>query len=811
MPTLTVTLRGHLLVAGGQAADLGVDLTTARRFDGHGMVPYIPATALRGAIRMQLESLLRGARRAAAGPYPAAGAPEPDDPVARLFGTSGPLRRRDQACEGALRFGDALPPDGAAARAAVRAALAIRPGLEIADATGSASSGKLFFREVADLTDEPLVFSARLSIRAAEPDEREQRQDDLVLLRAAVAATDALGAGKSKGGGGVSIAWSDEEAGPAAVLAGVAQGAASVRLAFTLREPAHFGDGGPRGNHHATRHHIPGATVRGALAWALLRGGKLVPESAEFRALFLDAASPVSFGDALLAATPEEEAAPVVRAATARHRRGGTGAVEDSLALDLARDRVNRLLAGSGRYLRADDGDRRFDPAKTHPEDGLVRRIRTRVSIDRWSGAAADGRLFSIEQIEPWLFDEAAVAAGEVTVAAGEATEGAPQAPAARFVSIVEGPAAALGHLALLEGQQVLVGAGRNHGLGEVALEVRFEPAPAAGEDPLSPLLALSRKVDALAADLARRAGLGGAGALPPGATLPVALVALSDYLPSGDGRHPLAEPALAGPELLGLAPVRRVLNPGASGGYDQRPGQAPLKDLLPAIGAGSAFIYEIERSLAGAFAALLPALRRGVGSRVESGCGRFAPLDPSPTTTGGRPMSVDLAPSIKSRLVGRAETILDTVKNEKGFRDQTSQLRNMLQIVQTESEISVLRNFIRYQTGRKATKKFWLLIHEGVLAVLVEIGAEFSEVKARRAALQSFFGYLVRHYVYLSEAPRPLSAGGTGTGHGTASGSSGGAASGGGGAGGGSAGTSGGASRGAPAGAAPPTRKARG
>ena len=630
MPTLTVTLRGHLLVAGGQAADLGVDLTTARRFDGHGMVPYIPATALRGAIRMQLEALLRGARRAAAGPYPSPGKPEPDDPVARLFGTSGPLRRRDQACEGALRFGDALPLDGAAARAA----LAIRPGLEIADDTGSAAAGKLFFREVADLTDEPLVFAARLSIRAAEPGRSDQRRGDLDLLRAAVAATDALGAGKSKGGGGISIAWSDNEAGPTAVVSGEAGGAESVRLTFTLREPAHFGDGGPRGNHHATRHHIPGATVRGALAWALLRGGKLVPESPEFRALFLDAASPVSFGDALLAAATEE--VPVVRAATVRHRRGATGAVEDNLALDLARDRVNRLLAGSGLFLRADDGDRRFDPAKTRPEDGLVRRVRTRVSIDRWSGAAADGRLFSIEQIEPWLFDEAAVsadeaavAAGEAAVAAGEAGEDAPQAPAVRFVSIVEGPGAALRHLALLKGLQVLVGAGRNHGLGEVELEVRFEPAPAAGEDPLPRLLALSREADGLAADLACRAGLRGAGVLPPGTTVPVALVALSDYLPGGDGQHPLAEPALAAPEILGLAPVRRILNPGASGGYDQRPGQAPLKDLLPAIGAGSVFVYEIERRLAGAFAALLPALRRGVGRRVESGCGRFAPLEP--------------------------------------------------------------------------------------------------------------------------------------------------------------------------------------
>lgn len=624
MPTLTITLWGHLLVAAGQAADLGVDLTTARRFDGHQLVPYIPATALRGAIRIQLESLLRGARQSAVGPYPASSDSAPSDPVARLFGYSGPLRQRGQSREGILRFGDALPASAAAASAA----LAIRPGLEIADHTGTAASSKLFFREVADLAREPLVFSAPLRIRDPNEDERAHRSRDLDLLRAAVASTDALGAGKSKGGGSVAIAWSEEAAVASTVLAGDPERAVAVRLTFTLREPAHLGDGGPRGNHHATRAFIPGATVRGALAWALLHAKKLVPESPEFRALFLDATAPLSFGDALLATADEE--VPTTRAATLRHRRGDPAAREDTLALELARERVNRLLAGSELYLRADDGHLRFEPEKTRSEEGIVRRIRTRVSIDRWHGAAAAGRLFPIEQIEPWLFDEAAVAA--------EATAGAVQAPAARFVSIVEGSGGelpgALRHLALLEGVPVLVGAGRNHGLGEVALEVRFDSALATAEDPLPHLLALGREVDRLATRFARRAGLKG-GSLSPSVTLPVALVALSDYLPSGGARHPLAEHGLTGGDLDGLAPIRQILQPGASGGYDQTPGHAPLKDLLPAIGAGSVFVYDIERGRASAFAALLPQLRRGVGGRIDSGCGRFALLEPLCNTTG--------------------------------------------------------------------------------------------------------------------------------------------------------------------------------
>jgi CRISPR/Cas system CSM-associated protein Csm3 (group 7 of RAMP superfamily) len=610
MPTLTITVAGHLLVAGSQASDLGVDLATARRFNGKELVPYIPATAVRGAVRIQLEALLRGASRGAVDPYPDPPEPGPVDPVARLFGYSGPLRQRDQAREGALRFGDALPADDAAALSA----LAVRPGLELDDQTGSAASHKLFFREVAELGEQPLVFTARLWIREPEDEQdAEQHQADIKLLRAAITTTDALGAGKSKGGGAISIAWSDETAIPATRSTGDAATATRARLILTLAEPAHFGDGGPRGNHHATRVYIPGSTVRGAVAWSLLRGKRLTPVSPEFRALFLNETAPVSFGDAVLAQGSALDRS--IRPATRRHLRGNPAAIEDTLVAELARERVNRLLAEHHVYLRADDGDQRFEPAKARLEEGIVRRTRTRVSIDRWKGVSADGRLFSIEQIEPWLLD------------------GAHGRAPARFVSLIQAPPGAtpspLRSLALLEGLPLLIGAGRNHGLGLVEVEVRFESEPQ--EAPSLPsLLALGDEVDRCATRFAHRAGVLGTEEIPPAATVPVALIALSDYVPSGGGvRHPLAEPGLGASDLASLAPTRQFLNPSASGGYDQIPGHAPLKDLLPAIGAGSVLVYEIDRRQLPALATLLPALGRGVGSRVDSGCGRFLVFEP--------------------------------------------------------------------------------------------------------------------------------------------------------------------------------------
>jgi len=114
--------------------------------------------------------------------------------------------------------------------------------------------------------------------------------------------------------------------------------------------------------------------------------------------------------------------------------------------------------------------------------------------------------------------------------------------------------------------------------------------------------------------------------------------------------------------------------------------------------------------------------------------------------------MSAQLSADEKRTLVTAAETILDAASQRDGFKDQTSQLRNMVQIAQEESEVAVLRNFIRYQTGRKATQKFWQLIDKGVIDQLLEIDRRHSEHASRKLAIQSFFGYMVRHYVYLNE-----------------------------------------------------------
>lgn len=122
--------------------------------------------------------------------------------------------------------------------------------------------------------------------------------------------------------------------------------------------------------------------------------------------------------------------------------------------------------------------------------------------------------------------------------------------------------------------------------------------------------------------------------------------------------------------------------------------------------------------------------------------------------------MKVQLDASLKNELVEAAEKIADKAAESTG--GGASQIRNMIQICQSESEIPVLKNFIEYQSGRKSTRKFWAPIVRkdpaernapnavlGVLDVLDLIEQRTGNAEVRKAALLAFFGYMVRRYVY--------------------------------------------------------------
>jgi len=115
--------------------------------------------------------------------------------------------------------------------------------------------------------------------------------------------------------------------------------------------------------------------------------------------------------------------------------------------------------------------------------------------------------------------------------------------------------------------------------------------------------------------------------------------------------------------------------------------------------------------------------------------------------------MSTALTAPEKRELVEMAERIPFKTLGSSN----TSQLRNLVQIAGEETDVKVLINFIRYQLGRKSIGDFWKPIHGKVIQALEDIEHKYlkpddaKSIERTQSALQHFFGYLVRHYVYLS------------------------------------------------------------
>ncbi|MCP4656046.1 MAG: hypothetical protein GY856_11585 [bacterium] len=114
--------------------------------------------------------------------------------------------------------------------------------------------------------------------------------------------------------------------------------------------------------------------------------------------------------------------------------------------------------------------------------------------------------------------------------------------------------------------------------------------------------------------------------------------------------------------------------------------------------------------------------------------------------------MNQRLDSKLKKWLVEQAEPIADKASRKTG---QTAQLRNLLQIAQVESEVLVLKNFLEYQAGRQSTRAFWGPIHQEVIRVLEEIAERIVAEDQRQLAIRSFFGYMVRRYVYQTEVAK--------------------------------------------------------
>ncbi len=374
---------------GGQNSLLTVDRASATRRG----VPYVPASAIKGAMRLEFERLLRAA---GVGACLDTGAPRERRtcgkcPACHLFGAEG-------TPNGALRFHDGVlvwqgVVDGRLLRQN-------RTCVSISRMLGKAEDGRLFTQE---LVPAGLEFECRIDVL------RDASADDLGCFGRALqwwkASGLTIGSGRSRGLGEFGLGWS--EIGAARRALHYSPGVRRVfAVAFTqdvgAAEPLRVGATRLRNYLARSLGFVPSSAVRGAVGWGLAHAGLAADEVTAL----------VETG----AFRPSPLYPPLERAATRRSPTGPSGWLQPATAVGCKLDKehapfdtlVARLLldasisgglpeaeAELGRMLEECP---RFNCQGTlksvEPVASTHRRLLTKLRIDRQAGRAEEGRFY---------------------------------------------------------------------------------------------------------------------------------------------------------------------------------------------------------------------------------------------------------------------------------------------------------------------------------------------------------------------------------------------------------------------------------
>ena len=265
----------HGLLVGGQTSGLLVDAATARESCG---APMIPASAVKGALRIEFERFIAGLGRNVCHPDNPKNACNPDNPciACRLFGAPGK--------EGNLRFSDALL-EGVCRkcftdeerheifdRKPTGRGYIIRQGITINRMRKVAEEKMLFNIEAlgplsvsAVESESQLLFVSRINASSS------LEEEELELLQAAVLSLASIGANKSRGMGHVHACLEPVETFVPSVKATSSQAGTNVRIVLVADEYIRVSGIKPSINFLETTEYIPGSAVRGAVAASFAR------------------------------------------------------------------------------------------------------------------------------------------------------------------------------------------------------------------------------------------------------------------------------------------------------------------------------------------------------------------------------------------------------------------------------------------------------------------------------------------------------------------------------------------------------------
>ncbi len=565
--TLQIELKGGLLLGGGGALELHD--ATLRRADG---VPYIPASAIKGAVREQMVRLC-------------------DDPdvVDRILGAEG-WPRKTGGPTTKVFFTDARLPEKAAERFRKGYGYGVRPQVSIDRRTRHAAAERLFQREIiAPFTG--LVFEA--SVDATQLDEGDRK-----LVGAAVGAVFALGAARTTGLGRVemSLGESQDAISQDATLETVEiPEEETLELVLEAVDPVCIGTDWQVGNFRVTQLGVPASTLRGAVITAALREQKKETDQTDeswFRSLLLDPETCLRFGDAIPLADDSEAPPPKVAPLTLRtckHAREKHGVVDT-----LLRDCVHHRLAESGIHLALDEdcpvcADRTVAAGRWLDAGTPERRVMSRLALDAETARGKDGQLFSLELLERGT--RFAVRLANVGPEGRKLLRDAAQ-------------------------QTLRVGHGRGQGYGRMNI---VEARPAASEALVQRLRGFDEAVRAALAGVEEV--IGKSATDPDGQKHYLAATLTSDMIAPADGvtgGEDAFERALS---LPGAERLYGQVRTGQRGGFQTR-ARAP-KAYQPVVLAGSVLLLAVDSPFEDA---LLDRLRtvetHGIGARREEGYG---------------------------------------------------------------------------------------------------------------------------------------------------------------------------------------------
>jgi CRISPR-associated protein Csx10 len=609
---LTLRFRGPLLV-GGQSATLLADRAAARDPGG---APVVPASALKGALRIEFERLLAGLGQRVCHPSTPEQACPPDDPcpACQLFGAPGReglLRFHDARVEGPVRGYYAARPRQDWPERPTGLGYALRPGVAISRRRRVAQEDLLFSSQVAEPPPEgELALAADIDLLGPVP------QDWLRWLEGAAASLRAVGGGKSRGLGQVAagrLEAVDQGANPGPGLAA----GPDLRVVLVAEEFLRVGGIGQTANFLETLDYLPGSAVRGAIAWSFVRrmGGDW--GSVRDPSFAVTNFYPTTY--------PEGDPKPIPlsvrtckRFPSFRRRelpRPGHGCWD--LLIDAVLVRLLRTPAdGWDGFPVVLDGRCPECGGPLQPYAGFylgpgvlsveneyrtpARRVVTKTAVNRARWTGAERQLYTYELLDPKLNVDPGVGLGRC-----------------RFVGIVRGgPDALRRHLR--PGLNLFVGGARFRGFGRVTVE-RVDEALAEGPETLADRLErFSATLTGPLQDLGH----------PKSSRLFFSVTLVSDLvLPLGRGPEWLTQELREKLRLNDLVMEKCFARMTSVGGFNGAVGLP--KDLMPAVAMGSVFVFSCpdtdRQALVGEVGKLL---RTGLGWRREEGHGRFAFCD---------------------------------------------------------------------------------------------------------------------------------------------------------------------------------------